>query len=168
MYAVVKTGNALSSTVHRLNDAVVTNTSRTTAAELTPIILFALWQNFSIEMFGGNVALRDHLYYMTTFGCTGFTVLVVCHPGESHIRGRVLLLVFRTGTVHTRASISVAWFERLSSHFSFWTTTCCFPPSGCGCVYVTYTTQMWWHSKTCLQRPPIGAATSGLIMQVIS
>ena len=56
-YTVVKTGNALCSTVHRLNDAVVANTSRTTAAELTPIILFELWQNFSIEMFGGNVAL---------------------------------------------------------------------------------------------------------------
>ena len=73
MYTVVQTGNALCSTVHRLNDAVVANTSRTTAAELTPIILFALWQNFSIEMFGGNVALSKntmcnqlHVTYTTT------------------------------------------------------------------------------------------------------
>ena len=58
-YTVVQTGNALCSTVHGLIDAVVANTSRTTAAELTPIILFALWQNFSIEMFGGNVALNQ-------------------------------------------------------------------------------------------------------------
>ena len=44
------------STVLRLNDAVVANTSRTAAAGFTPIILFANRQNFSIEMFGGNVA----------------------------------------------------------------------------------------------------------------
>ena len=36
----------------------VANTSRTTAAKLTPIILFANQQYFSIKMFSGNVALK--------------------------------------------------------------------------------------------------------------
>ena len=49
---------SLPSTVHRVNDAVIANTSRTAAAELMPIILFANRQNFFIEMFGGNVALK--------------------------------------------------------------------------------------------------------------
>ena len=69
-HTVVQTGNALCSTVHHLNNAVVANTSRTTAAELILIILFALRQNFSIEMFGGNVALINLLSVcLASIGC---------------------------------------------------------------------------------------------------
>ena len=51
---------SLRSTIHHLNDAVVTNSLCTASSELTLIILFANLEKFLIEMFGENVALKPH------------------------------------------------------------------------------------------------------------